>query len=78
MKKLSLIPSVFLLIAASIGAQDSIQPETSPTHRPFSVNVDLVELHVAVVDGTGRPIGGLGQQNFKIKENNILQPMALK
>ena len=77
MKKTSLIPSVFLLIAASIGAQDSIQPETSPTHRPFSVNVDLVELHVAVVDGTGRPIGGLGQQNFKIKENNILQPITV-
>jgi len=77
MKKISLIPSVFLLIAASIGAQDSVQPETSPTHRPFSVNVDLVELHVAVVDGTGRPIGGLGQQNFKIKENNILQPITV-
>jgi Ca-activated chloride channel family protein len=77
MKKLSLISSVLLLIAASVGAQDAIQPETPQNHRPFSVNVDLVELHVAVVDGAGRPVGGLGQQNFKVKENNILQPITV-
>jgi VWFA-related protein len=77
MKKLSLISSVFLLIAASVRAQDAIQPETPQNHRPFSVNVDLVELHVAVIDGTGRPIGGLAREHFKVKENNINQPITV-
>jgi VWFA-related protein len=77
MKKLSLISSVFLLIAASVRAQDAIQPETPQNHRPFSVNVDLVELHVAVLDGTGRPIGGLEREHFRVKENNINQPITV-
>src|SRR5512144_3093091 len=79
MKKLSLISVFFLLIAASFLAQDGSQEvvETPRTHVPLSVNVDLVELHVAVVDATGRPIGGLGQQHFRVRENNILQPITL-
>src|SRR5262245_4975003 len=78
MKKFSLISLFFLLIAISLTAQESSQEIETPRIRvPFSVNVDLVELHVAVVDGEGRPIGGLGQQHFKVKENNILQPITV-
>jgi len=78
MKKLSLISLFCLLIAISLTAQDGPQVfETPRTHVPLSVNVDLVELHVAVVDGEGRPIGGLAQQHFKVKENNILQPITV-
>jgi len=77
MKKI-FIPALFLLIGVALLAQEAPQePETPSTRTPLSINVDLVELHVAVIDSLGRPVGGLGQENFKVKENNISQPITL-
>jgi VWFA-related protein len=83
MKKIFL-SALFLLVTTGLLAQDAVQsppvqqtPEPSPTRMPLSVNVDLVELHIAVLDNLGRPVGGLGQENFKVRENNIVQPITV-
>src|SRR5687767_6524428 len=70
LRKISLL-LVGLLVTAPILAQD--------VDKPFhlEVNVDLVELHVTVVDGKQRPIGGLLKENFRILENKIEQPIAV-
>jgi VWFA-related protein len=60
-----------LLITTPVVAQDASKPFS------LSVNVDLVELHVTVVDGKQRPIGGLLQENFRILENKVEQPIAV-
>ncbi|HEY7215441.1 MAG TPA: VWA domain-containing protein [Thermoanaerobaculia bacterium] len=40
------------------------------THR---VNVDFVELYTSVVDGRGRPVEGLGKDDFKVLEDGVPQ-----
>lgn len=66
---LGLSSSIFLLLAAAPApvAQDS------PTLR---VNVDLVQLNVAVTDRKGRYIAGLQPQDFAITEDKIPQKIA--
>jgi Ca-activated chloride channel homolog len=76
MKK-TFILALFLLIGTALAQESSQEPETPTIRTPLSVNVDLVELHVAVVDSVGRPIGGLVKEHFKVKENNILQPITV-
>ena len=61
------------LVALTLQAQE---PQFPTIARPLSVNVELVELHVTVMDGQGRPIGGLQRENFKVTENNIIQPIT--
>jgi len=53
------------------------EPAPAPTTASFRANVDLVELHVSVMDGLGRPVGGLRQEDFKITENNIDQRITI-
>jgi VWFA-related protein len=60
----------WLAAAASLIAQDT---------APFSLkmNVDLIELHVTVMDEKERPIGGLLQEHFRILENKVEQPISV-
>jgi VWFA-related protein len=60
-----------LLLVSSVFAQDSKKPFT------LNVNVDLVEVHVSVVDEKDRTVGGLSKDHFKIFENRIEQPIAV-
>src|SRR6476620_8501844 len=66
-----LLVPVFLLLTASAWTQDS-----DSTFK-LNVNVDLVELHVTVVDEKDRPVGGLQQGNFTIYEDRTVQPIAV-
>ena len=59
----------FLFLVTSARAQD--------TTFTLNVNVDLVELHVTVVDERDRPIGGLTQENFRIIEDRTVQPISV-
>ena len=43
----------------------------------LNVNVDLVELHVTVVDSKDRPVGNLKQEQFTILEDRVAQPVAV-
>ncbi|HVQ63927.1 MAG TPA: VWA domain-containing protein [Terriglobia bacterium] len=77
MKKL-LLSITCLLLAFTSKAQEPTQGSEPP--RPTAslrVDVNLVELHVSVMDGSGRPVGGLRQEHFKVTENNITQPITI-
>ena len=73
MKRL-LLSIICLMLTAPLAAQEPVPPAPTAALR---VNVDLVELHVSVMDGLGRPIGGLRQENFRITENNIDQRITV-
>jgi Ca-activated chloride channel family protein len=62
----------------------SPKPTASPTATPIAeeddggvikVDTELVNLNVRVIDRTNRPINTLTQNDFKIYEDNILQPI---
>lgn len=73
MKRL-LLSIICLMLTAPLAAQEPVPPAPMAALR---VNVDLVELHVSVMDGLGRPVGGLRQENFRITENNIDQRITV-
>lgn len=73
MKKL-LLSTICLMLAFTSKAQD---PDSSRPTASLRVDVNLVELHVSVMDGLGRPVGGLRQEHFKVTENNITQPITI-
>lgn len=52
-----------------VPAQDTNQPK-------IRVQVDLVNLHVAVFDAQGRSVAGLKKSDFKVYEDNIEQAIA--
>ena len=65
------IPTVAALLfvgARVIGAQDD--------STNIRVNVDLVQLNVAVTDSKGNYISGLGPENFVITEDKIPERIA--
>ncbi|HLQ78743.1 MAG TPA: VWA domain-containing protein [Terriglobia bacterium] len=70
MKHFALFLSLVLL-AGNLAAQD-----TAPSFV-LSVNSDLMELHVSVVDEKDRTVSGLLKDNFKIMENGREQPISV-
>src|SRR5215207_10114760 len=73
MKKLLLSIICLLMVSPLRGQEPAPQTPTAS----LRVDVDLVELHVSVMDGAGRPIGGLRQEDFKVTENNIAQRITV-
>jgi VWFA-related protein len=70
-KRLLLIPilsAFFLLGGRATGAQDN--------STNIRVNVDLVQLNVAVTDSKGNYISGLGPESFAITEDKIPERIA--
>jgi VWFA-related protein len=67
----SLFAALVLLTAPALtqDAQDDV--------FKLNVNVDLVQLHVTVVDERDRNVSGLKQEHFRIMENRVEQPIAL-
>lgn len=60
----------FLLLALPVAAQQE------PVFT-LNVNVDLVEVHVSVVDGSDRPVGNLTKENFRLMEDRVLQNISV-
>jgi Ca-activated chloride channel family protein len=50
--------------------------EPDPVFK-FAVDVNLVEVHVSVVDQLDRPVAGLKAENFKVFENRIEQKISV-
>lgn len=66
-----LAPLVLMtILAVSLLAQDA------PLPFVFSLNSDLMELHVTVVNDKDRTVSGLTKENFKVTENGIEQPIT--
>jgi VWFA-related protein len=70
-RRLGLAAGLCAALALPFAAQDN------PAPFSLKVNVDLVELHVTVMDGKQRPIGGLQQEHFRVLENRVEQPISV-
>jgi Ca-activated chloride channel family protein len=76
--------ALFLFIALSLKvySQQSAPPPPAPdasasdTDRVFRVNVDMVQLNVAVIDRKGNYVTGLRPTDFAIVEDSIPQKLA--
>ena len=64
---------VFAMMLHGFGPSVSGQSQ-QPT---FRAGVDLVTIDVAVFDGDGRPVPGLGADAFEVKLNGKMQPVKL-
>src|ERR1700743_3017667 len=70
-RQLVFIPTLFTLFFVGgrfTGAQDD--------STNIRVNVDLVQLNVAVTDNKGNYVSGLGPENFAITEDKIPERLA--
>ena len=72
MKFVGLTYAVFLLVSPAL-AQQAQQEDV------FKLNVDvnLVEVHVNVVDNRDRPVGNLGKENFRLFEDQVQQNITV-
>jgi len=66
-----LISTVLLYFVSCLMGQDN--PSTTPL---FKVKVDTLFLKVAVTDSSNRHITGLQKTDFRVYEDNILQPIS--
>ncbi len=72
-----------LSVAADISTEPkkSSTPKPSPTKspseedEPIRIETELVNLSVRVVDRMGRPVTNLRKEDFKVYEDNVLQPI---
>jgi Ca-activated chloride channel family protein len=73
---LALTLGLVVLVATTLSAQ---QPRSRQKGGEFtlSIDVDLVVLHTTVVDRTGRIIGELSAQHFKVYEDEVEQQLAV-
>jgi Ca-activated chloride channel homolog len=51
-------------------------PQTTP-QPPIQVHVDLVNLHVTVLDSKGKNVSGLQKSDFKVYEDKVAQDISL-
>jgi len=70
--KLVKLAFVQFLLACPLFAQ-----QDPPPVFKLNVEVDLVELHVSVVDEKDRMVGGLLKEHFRITENRVEHPIAV-
>ena len=69
-----LLATVVLALACSfVLAQTPAQDQIFK----LNVNVDLVELHVSVIDENDRAVSGLAKENFRVTENQVDQPITV-
>ncbi len=67
---------MFKLLAALLSLALPLSAQQDAVFK-LNVNVDLVELHVSVVDEKDRTVGGLQKENFRILEDQVSQPIEV-
>ena len=72
-KRYLLTSSILVSLSFSLGGRVTGAQDDSTNIR---VNVDLVQLNVAVTDNKGNYISGLGPENFAITEDKIPERIA--
>jgi Ca-activated chloride channel homolog len=73
---------ILTLSCVILVAQETSQPQDQPqkqTNQDFtlSVDVELVQLPISVLDKEGRPVNGLLKDHFQVFEDNALQQIKL-
>ncbi len=66
------------IVFAQTQGQQGQQPRRQDDRNfTLSVDVELVQLPVSVVDKDGRPVSGLAKEHFQVFEDNTLQDISL-
>lgn len=65
---------IIVVIGLIVGATSA--QETSNQDRPLKVDVQLVQLPVAVVDRDGRAVNGLSKEDFEVYEDGVGQQIT--
>jgi VWFA-related protein len=75
----SVLARVLGLVLLPVALLSAQQPRSSQKGGEFkiAVDVDLVVLHTTVVDRTGRVVGELTKQHFRIFEDDVEQKLAV-
>ena len=71
-----LIAIAFLIIPATLAGAQQLQKEAGKDFQ-ISVDVQLVQLPVSVVDRDGQPVLGLEQAHFQVLEDRVPQQISL-
>src|SRR5262245_41356299 len=66
-----------VLFAQNTPQKDQTQPKKDDKDFTLSVDVELVQLPVSVLDREGRPVNGLNTDHFQIFEDNVQQQIKL-
>ncbi len=84
---LAVLAALALAPAALLAQQAAQPPQSGGAHTPtakktpggFKINVDvnLVVLHATVLDHHGHMVNDLGEKNFRVYEDGVLQKLAL-
>jgi Ca-activated chloride channel homolog len=74
---LAIAVSSVVLIAQETSQQDQTQPQKKNEDFTLSVDVELVQLPISVLDKEGRPVNGLTKDHFQIFEDNSQQQIKL-
>src|SRR5579884_103720 len=76
---LALIGGAGLSLLPKLGrAQNAVNPANGPEDTPvFRGGIQLVDLHVSVIDKGGRLITDLPESAFKVYENGVEQPVKI-
>jgi Ca-activated chloride channel homolog len=82
MSRAIIIGLLLAVCSAVVIAQETPQPQDQPRKQnnqdfTLSVDVELVQLPISVLDAKGRPVDGLTKDNFQIFEDNALQQIKL-
>jgi len=56
--------------------QSKSEVSVQDTPNAFKVRVNLVQVHVVVRDGAGKPVAGLRKEDFQLYDNNKLQTIT--
>jgi Ca-activated chloride channel homolog len=66
--------AIAVILALSAGVASRVAAQQEPT---FRVDVKLVRMLATVKDTNGRPVGGLGKEDFAVYENGVIQKISL-
>jgi len=58
------------------GEEPKSEISVQDTTTAFKIRVHLVQVHVVVRDGAGKPVGGLRKDDFQLYDNNKLQAIT--
>jgi VWFA-related protein len=73
--------SIFTFVAASVAAGQAQQPATQDPQSDgqsfrFRTGVELINVTATVTDGSGRFVGGLRKEDFRVYQDDQLQPIT--
>ena len=66
-----------LILCATLAAAQDTSKRASQDQYTLSVDVELVQIPVAVLDREGHPVSGLEKQHFRVYEDKVLQEISL-